>query len=238
MSCDYLPESLWSLCTSGSFSISTGMITAHQLYNYITDHASTYSMKPLRMSKAVATTDNKKGTPDLHEYALVALWNRYKYLRIAEYIYSPYISCFISTFSVFFLALVRALTRIWRACTTMMTLTCPWWCAIMPLHLKNSQMGRGICWGKEMWKNRLNEIKHGEWNNYNTHWWNQSTSHAVGNLGRSYVTLFSSEFITLQWCALCLYVIHAGCVLQFVVFFKCLNRSLINPLANRLKSQH
>ncbi|XP_070764616.1 KICSTOR complex protein SZT2 [Enoplosus armatus] len=59
----------------GSFSISTGMITAHQLYNYITDHASTYSMKPLRMSKAAATTDNKKGSPDLHEYALVALWN-------------------------------------------------------------------------------------------------------------------------------------------------------------------
>ncbi|XP_040895618.1 KICSTOR complex protein SZT2 [Toxotes jaculatrix] len=59
----------------GSFSISTGMITAHQLYNYITDHASTYGMKPLRMSKTAATTDNKKGTPDLHEYALVALWN-------------------------------------------------------------------------------------------------------------------------------------------------------------------
>ncbi|XP_039985268.1 KICSTOR complex protein SZT2 isoform X7 [Xiphias gladius] len=59
----------------GSFSISTGMITAHQLYNYITDHASTYGMKPLRMSKTVVTTDNKKGTPDLHEYALVALWN-------------------------------------------------------------------------------------------------------------------------------------------------------------------
>ncbi|XP_023249147.1 KICSTOR complex protein SZT2 [Seriola lalandi dorsalis] len=59
----------------GSFSISTGMITAHQLYNYITDHASTYSMKPLRMSKTAVTTDNKKGTPDLHEYALVALWN-------------------------------------------------------------------------------------------------------------------------------------------------------------------
>uniref|UniRef100_A0A673A1P1 SZT2 subunit of KICSTOR complex n=1 Tax=Sphaeramia orbicularis TaxID=375764 RepID=A0A673A1P1_9TELE len=33
----------------GSFSISTGMITAHQLYNYITDHASTYGMKPLRI---------------------------------------------------------------------------------------------------------------------------------------------------------------------------------------------
>ncbi|XP_041861304.1 KICSTOR complex protein SZT2 isoform X2 [Melanotaenia boesemani] len=59
----------------GSFSISTGMITAHQLYNYITDHASTYGMKPLRMSKTAATTDNKKGMPDLHEYALVALWN-------------------------------------------------------------------------------------------------------------------------------------------------------------------
>ncbi|XP_043097535.1 KICSTOR complex protein SZT2-like [Puntigrus tetrazona] len=61
----------------GSFSISTGMITAHQLYNYITDHAGTYGMKPLRMSKAAVTTDNKKGTPsaDLHEYALVALWN-------------------------------------------------------------------------------------------------------------------------------------------------------------------
>ncbi|XP_071387127.1 KICSTOR complex protein SZT2 [Centroberyx affinis] len=61
----------------GSFSISTGMITAHQLYNYITDHASTYGMKPLRMSKAAVTADNKKGTPsaDLHEYALVALWN-------------------------------------------------------------------------------------------------------------------------------------------------------------------
>ncbi|CAJ1064685.1 KICSTOR complex protein SZT2 [Xyrichtys novacula] len=59
----------------GSFSISTGMITAHQLYNYITDHASTYSMKPLRMSKGTVSNDNKKGTPDLHEYALVALWN-------------------------------------------------------------------------------------------------------------------------------------------------------------------
>ncbi|XP_041790475.1 KICSTOR complex protein SZT2 isoform X2 [Chelmon rostratus] len=59
----------------GSFSVSTGMITAHQLYNYITDHASTYGMKPLRMSKTTVTTDNKKGTSDLHEYALVALWN-------------------------------------------------------------------------------------------------------------------------------------------------------------------
>ncbi|XP_061635945.1 KICSTOR complex protein SZT2 isoform X2 [Phyllopteryx taeniolatus] len=59
----------------GSFSISTGMITAHQLYNYITDHASTYGMKPLRMSKPTFATDAKKATSDLHEYALVALWN-------------------------------------------------------------------------------------------------------------------------------------------------------------------
>ncbi|XP_062252253.1 KICSTOR complex protein SZT2 isoform X5 [Platichthys flesus] len=59
----------------GSISISTGMITAHQLYNYITDHASTYGMKPLRMSKTAVTNDNKKGKPDLHEYALVSLWN-------------------------------------------------------------------------------------------------------------------------------------------------------------------
>uniref|UniRef100_H3C9E9 Protein SZT2 n=1 Tax=Tetraodon nigroviridis TaxID=99883 RepID=H3C9E9_TETNG len=59
----------------GSFSISTGMITAHQLYNYITDHAGTYGMKPLRMSKTAASTDAKKAAPDLHEYALVAVWN-------------------------------------------------------------------------------------------------------------------------------------------------------------------
>lgn len=67
------PASVGSL---GSLSISTGMITAHQLYNYITDHTSTYGMKPLRMSKAAVTTDSKKGTPDLYEYALVSLWNR------------------------------------------------------------------------------------------------------------------------------------------------------------------
>ncbi|XP_048108666.1 KICSTOR complex protein SZT2 isoform X5 [Alosa alosa] len=61
----------------GSFSISTGMTTAHQLYNYITDHAGTYGMKPLRMSKAPPAPESKKGAPsaDLHEYALVALWN-------------------------------------------------------------------------------------------------------------------------------------------------------------------
>lgn len=67
---------LCCMCPSGSFSISTGMITAHQLYNYITDHAGTYGMKPLRMSKTAASTDAKKAAPDLHEYALVAVWNR------------------------------------------------------------------------------------------------------------------------------------------------------------------
>uniref|UniRef100_A0A8C9RR21 SZT2 subunit of KICSTOR complex n=1 Tax=Scleropages formosus TaxID=113540 RepID=A0A8C9RR21_SCLFO len=61
----------------GSYSVSTDMITAHQLYNYITDHAGTYGMKPLRMSKAATITDSKKGgqSTDLHEYALVAHWN-------------------------------------------------------------------------------------------------------------------------------------------------------------------
>lgn len=52
------------------------------------------------------------------------------------------------------LALARVPTRIWRACTTMMTLTCPWWCATMLLRLRSSPMGRGICWGKETSTNR------------------------------------------------------------------------------------
>ncbi|MBN3298637.1 SZT2 protein, partial [Amia calva] len=61
----------------GSFSLPMGLITAHQLYNYITDHAGTYGMKPLRMSKSAMSGGDKKGAPstDLHEYALVALWN-------------------------------------------------------------------------------------------------------------------------------------------------------------------
>ncbi|MGH0135999.1 UNVERIFIED_CONTAM: hypothetical protein FKN15_040226 [Acipenser sinensis] len=61
----------------GVFSFPTGVITAHQLYNYITDHAGTYNMKPLRMSKS-ALSDGRKGAAnaELHEYALVALWNR------------------------------------------------------------------------------------------------------------------------------------------------------------------
>lgn len=59
----------------GSLSVSTSTITAHQLYNYITDHAGSYGMKPLRMSKAPPPTDGRKSLPELHEYALVAVWN-------------------------------------------------------------------------------------------------------------------------------------------------------------------
>ncbi|XP_072918888.1 KICSTOR complex protein SZT2 isoform X4 [Hemitrygon akajei] len=62
----------------GSIALSTNMTTAHQLYNYITDHASTYGMKPLRMSRTAMSMDGRKGTQntEMHEYALVALWNR------------------------------------------------------------------------------------------------------------------------------------------------------------------
>lgn len=118
------------------------MITAHQLYNYITDHASAYGMKPLRMSKSAVTTDNKKGTPDLHEYALVALWNRYTHLsQLTE---SVLLCELLSSQPSSLPALVLALTRIWRACITMTTLMCPWWCVIMLLHLRSSQTERGI----------------------------------------------------------------------------------------------
>ncbi|XP_041064757.1 KICSTOR complex protein SZT2 isoform X7 [Carcharodon carcharias] len=62
----------------GTIALSTNMTTAHQLYNYITDHASTYGMKPLRMSRTAMSMDGRKGTQntEMHEYALVALWNR------------------------------------------------------------------------------------------------------------------------------------------------------------------
>lgn len=43
---------LWSLSTSGCFSISTGMITAHQPYNYITNHG----MKLLCIGQSPLTT--------------------------------------------------------------------------------------------------------------------------------------------------------------------------------------
>uniref|UniRef100_A0A8C2TAU1 SZT2 subunit of KICSTOR complex n=1 Tax=Coturnix japonica TaxID=93934 RepID=A0A8C2TAU1_COTJA len=61
----------------GMLALPTNMITAHQLYNYIADHANTYHMKPLRMARPATSTDNKKGTPgtEQNEYALVSIWN-------------------------------------------------------------------------------------------------------------------------------------------------------------------
>ncbi|XP_030906559.2 KICSTOR complex protein SZT2 isoform X5 [Melopsittacus undulatus] len=61
----------------GTLALPTNMITAHQLYNYIADHANTYHMKPLRMARPAAGSDNKKGTPgtEQNEYALVSIWN-------------------------------------------------------------------------------------------------------------------------------------------------------------------
>ncbi|OXB68491.1 hypothetical protein ASZ78_000428 [Callipepla squamata] len=61
----------------GMLALPTNMITAHQLYNYIADHANTYHMKPLRMARPAAGIDNKKGTPgtEQNEYALVSIWN-------------------------------------------------------------------------------------------------------------------------------------------------------------------
>lgn len=62
----------------GMLALPTNMITAHQLYNYIADHANTYHMKPLRMARLATGSDNKKGTPgtEQNEYALVSIWNR------------------------------------------------------------------------------------------------------------------------------------------------------------------
>ncbi|XP_044298732.1 KICSTOR complex protein SZT2 isoform X1 [Varanus komodoensis] len=61
----------------GTLALPTNTITAHQLYNYITDHASTYHMKPLRMARPGTSAEGKKGTPgpEQNEYALVSIWN-------------------------------------------------------------------------------------------------------------------------------------------------------------------
>uniref|UniRef100_A0A8C5Q215 SZT2 subunit of KICSTOR complex n=1 Tax=Leptobrachium leishanense TaxID=445787 RepID=A0A8C5Q215_9ANUR len=60
----------------GMLSISTGMIAAHQLYNYIADHASAYHMKPLRMSRPAAGSNGKKSAGgEQNEYGLVSIWN-------------------------------------------------------------------------------------------------------------------------------------------------------------------
>ncbi|XP_074859546.1 KICSTOR complex protein SZT2 isoform X5 [Carettochelys insculpta] len=60
----------------GALAMPTNTITAHQLYNYIADHANTYHMKPLRMVRP-AGSDGRKGTPgtEQNEYALVSIWN-------------------------------------------------------------------------------------------------------------------------------------------------------------------
>ncbi|XP_044883359.1 KICSTOR complex protein SZT2 isoform X6 [Mauremys mutica] len=61
----------------GLLAMPTNMITAHQLYNYVADHANTYHMKPLRMARLAAGSDGRKGTPGMeqNEYALVSIWN-------------------------------------------------------------------------------------------------------------------------------------------------------------------
>ncbi|KAG8132270.1 hypothetical protein E2320_010139 [Naja naja] len=61
----------------GTLALPTNTITAHQLYNYITDHANTYHMKPLRMARPGTSSESKKGTPssEQNEYALVSIWN-------------------------------------------------------------------------------------------------------------------------------------------------------------------
>ncbi|XP_029474648.1 KICSTOR complex protein SZT2 isoform X2 [Rhinatrema bivittatum] len=61
----------------GMLVLPTNMIGAHQLYNYIADHANTYHMKPLRMSRPTAlSSDGKKVQSSEHnEYALVSVWN-------------------------------------------------------------------------------------------------------------------------------------------------------------------
>ncbi|KAI5139765.1 KICSTOR complex protein SZT2 isoform X1 [Manis pentadactyla] len=51
----------------GTLELSTPLIAAHQLYNYVADHASSYHMKPLRMARP--------GGPEHNEYALVSAWH-------------------------------------------------------------------------------------------------------------------------------------------------------------------
>lgn len=55
-------------CPPGTLELSTPLIAAHQLYNYVADHASSYHMKPLRMARP--------GGPEHNEYALVSAWHR------------------------------------------------------------------------------------------------------------------------------------------------------------------
>ncbi|XP_078515442.1 KICSTOR complex protein SZT2 isoform X2 [Lissotriton helveticus] len=61
----------------GMLALTTNLIAAYQLYNYIADHANTYHMKPLRMCRpATPSTDSKKAqSSEQNEYALVSIWN-------------------------------------------------------------------------------------------------------------------------------------------------------------------
>ncbi|KFO37760.1 Protein SZT2 [Fukomys damarensis] len=51
----------------GTLELPTPLIAAHQLYNYVADHASSYHMKPLRMARP--------GGLEHNEYALVSAWH-------------------------------------------------------------------------------------------------------------------------------------------------------------------
>lgn len=61
----------------GLLSVPTEIITAHQLYNYIADHASTYHMKPLRMVRpsVLGSNGKKSSSGEQNEYGLVSIWN-------------------------------------------------------------------------------------------------------------------------------------------------------------------
>ncbi|XP_068095547.1 KICSTOR complex protein SZT2 isoform X3 [Hyperolius riggenbachi] len=61
----------------GMLSVPTEIIAAHQLYNYIADHASTYLMKPLRMVRpsTLGSNGKKSTSAEQNEYGLVSIWN-------------------------------------------------------------------------------------------------------------------------------------------------------------------
>ncbi|XP_075176564.1 KICSTOR complex protein SZT2 isoform X2 [Anomaloglossus baeobatrachus] len=61
----------------GLLSVPTEIIAAHQLYNYIADHASTYHMKPLRMVRpsVLGSNGKKSGSAEQNEYGMVSIWN-------------------------------------------------------------------------------------------------------------------------------------------------------------------
>ncbi|XP_077133619.1 KICSTOR complex protein SZT2 isoform X3 [Ranitomeya variabilis] len=61
----------------GLLSVPTEIIAAHQLYNYVADHASTYHMKPLRMVRpsVLGSNGKKSSSAEQNEYGLVSIWN-------------------------------------------------------------------------------------------------------------------------------------------------------------------